>query len=98
MKRFLDNDPYCPRPSPPIKRAYENVWTVFQEAYLRFDCQILGGSEWDTLPLLFVNELVLAVGAKQSDTWSEFEASEKQEGSDLPLPLPSTESSGYKPS
>ena len=85
VKRFMDNDPYFPRPFMPLGGIDGDLWTFFQKAYIRVSSRILAGSEWDTPPLLFIAKLVRAVherldrkaeAAKQFDTWAELEKKE----------------------
>ena len=80
VKRFLDNDPYYPRPS--TESADEGLWLHFQQRYIAASRQILDGSRHGDLPFLFIEKLKRAMtarlerkaeAARRSDLWSEFE-------------------------
>ena len=80
VKRFLDNDPYYPRPS--TESADEGLWLHFQQRYVAASRQILDGSRHSDLPFLFIEKLKKAMtarleskaeAARRSDIWSEFE-------------------------
>ena len=80
VKRFLDNDPYYPRPA--TEGADESLWLHFQQRYIAAARQILDGSGHSDLPVLFIEKLKKAMtarlerkaeAARRSDIWSEFE-------------------------
>ena len=80
VKRFLDNDPYYPRPS--TESVDERLWLHFQQRYIAASRQILNGSRHSDLPFLFIEKLKRAMtarlekkaeAARRSDVWSEFE-------------------------
>ena len=76
VKRFLDNDPYYPRPA--TESAGECLWLHFQQRYLAASRQILDGSQHSDLPFLFIEKLKEAMTARleRKDIWSEFERQE----------------------
>ncbi len=86
VKRFLDNDPYYPRPSSSAGSVDDQLWQAFKAGYLDFSSQVFGGLAFDdelrSLPLLFVERLEDALRVRQhrratvksSDMYSEFEA------------------------
>ena len=80
VKRFLDNDPYYPRPA--TENGSECLWLHFQQRYLAASRLILNGSGYSRLALLFIEKLKKAMtarlerkaeAARRSDIWSEFE-------------------------
>ena len=80
VKRFLDNDPYYPRPA--TEGADERLWLHFQQRYIAASRKILDGSQYSKLPFLFIEKLKRAMtarlewkveAARRSDVWSEFE-------------------------
>ena len=80
VKRFLDNDPYYPRPA--IGSADDSLWLHFQQRYIVASRKITNGSGHRDLPSLFIEKLKKAMtarlekkaeAARRSDIWSEFE-------------------------
>lgn len=80
VKRFLDNDPYYPRPA--TGSDDESLWLHFQQRYIAASLKITDGSEYSDLPFLFIEKLTNAMAARserkaeaarRSDLWSEFE-------------------------
>ena len=80
VKRFLDNDPYYPRP--PMDPNLD-VWEAFRLQYLAISQRLLDGKH-QTLPALFLHRASLAhlerlrikaEAASRSDEYTRFEAS-----------------------
>ena len=80
VKRFLDNDPYYPRPA--IESADDSLWLHFEQRYVAASQLILNGSGYARLASLFIQKLKKAMtarlkrkaeAARRSDSWSEFE-------------------------
>ena len=80
VKRFLDNDPYYPRPA--TGSADDSLWLHFQQRYIAASRKITNGSGHSDLPSLFIEKLKKAMAARlekkaeaarRSDIWSEFE-------------------------
>ena len=80
VKRFLDNDPYYPRPA--TGSGDESLWLHFQQRYIAASLKITDRSGHSDLPLLFIEKLTNAMAARlekkaeaarRPDLWSEFE-------------------------
>ena len=81
VKRFLDNDPYYPRPA--TGSADDSLWLHFQQRYIVASRKITDGSGHCDLPSLFIEKLQKAMtarlekkaeAARRSDIWSDFES------------------------
>lgn len=85
VKRFLDNDPYYPRPSGTAGGVEDRLWQAFKSHYLEASTRMNGEVETRELPILFIERLEEAIWERQnkrnnvqsSDMYSEFEAGER---------------------